>query len=521
MNGRVVVAMLLATGVALALRCPNLAVRPMHNDEAVNAVKFGQLWQHHSWRYDPNEHHGPTLPYATLALGYVTRAPGYLDWNESRLRVLTVLFAVGVIFLLLGLADGLGSIGAVYAMLFAAVSPAMVFYSRYYIHEMPLIFFSLLALAAGWRYWQTRRLIWALLTGGAIGLMQATKETFVISIAAAGLALGMNQLWNRLLDATSPPFRPLPLNLLHILAGLGAWLAIWVLLFSSFFTNWAGPLDAVRTYTPWLHRASGASDHLHPWYFYIQRLIYFHAPKGPVWSEALILVLALVGSGAAFARRGLGKANPSLIRFLALFTLILTAAYSFLSYKTPWCLLNFWLGMLLLAGVGAAVLLKVARFQWARLAMGILLTAGTAQLAAQAWQAANQYAADPRNPYVYAQTSPDLLNLVRKVEAVTQVEPQPERTLVKIIAPDDDYWPLPWYLRRFSQTGWYNRLPTDPFAPVMIVSRQLDARLDESKTHPMVQMFQLRPGVFLELYVEADLWRRYVEKNPPPQSADE
>jgi hypothetical protein len=177
--------------------------------------------------------------------------------------------------------------------------------------------------------------------------------------------------------------------------------------------------------------------------------------------------------------------------------------------------------MLLLAGVGAAVLLKVARFQWARLAMGILLTAGTAQLAAQAWQAANQYAADPRNPYVYAQTSPDLLNLVRKVEAVTQVEPQPERTLVKIIAPDDDYWPLPWYLRRFSQTGWYNRLPTDPFAPVMIVSRQLDARLDESKTHPMVQMFQLRPGVFLELYVEADLWRRYVEKNPPPQSADE
>jgi uncharacterized protein (TIGR03663 family) len=520
MNGRVLVALLLATGVALALRCPRLAVRPMHNDEAVNAVKFGQLWQRGSWRYDPNEHHGPTLAYATLALGYLSRAPGYLDWDEARFRVPTVSFGVGLIFVLLWLADGLGSAGAVYAMLLAAVSPAMVFYSRYYIHEMLLVFFTLLALATGWRYWRTRGIGWALLTGTAIGLMQATKETFIITLAAALLALALNHLWNRLLDATSPPFRALPLNPLHLLAGLGAWLAVWLLLFSSFFTNRAGPLDSFRTYTAWLSRAGGASEHLHPWYFYLQRLAFFHAAKGPVWSEALILVLALVGSIAAFTRRGLGTANPSFLRFVTLFTGILIAAYSFLSYKTPWCLLNFWVGMLLLAGVGAAVLLRIAKFQWARLAMGILLLAGAAQLAAQAWQGAIYYAADTRNPYVYAQTSPDLLKLVHKIETITQVEPQPKRTLLKIIAPDDDYWPLPWYLRRFTQTGWYNRLPADPFAPIMIVSRQLDARLDESKTHPMVQMFQLRPGVFLELYVEADLWRRYVEKNPTPQSAD-
>src|SRR6266404_4979216 len=99
MNGRVVVAVLLATGVALALRCPRLATRPMHNDEAVNAVKFGELWQHNSWRYDPNEHHGPTLAYATLALGRISRAPAYLDWNENRFRWVTVLFGVGLLFL--------------------------------------------------------------------------------------------------------------------------------------------------------------------------------------------------------------------------------------------------------------------------------------------------------------------------------------------------------------------------------------------------------------------------------------
>ena len=33
-------------------------------------------------------------------------------------------------------------------------------------------------------------------------------------------------------------------------------------------------------------------------------------------------------------------------------------------------------------------------------------------------------------------------------------------TLVKIIAPDSDYWPLPWYLRRFKHVGWYKSFRT-------------------------------------------------------------
>ena len=59
-------------GLALALWSLALDQRPMHNDEAVNGVKFGQLWDHGGYQYDPNEHHGPSLPYATLALGRLT-----------------------------------------------------------------------------------------------------------------------------------------------------------------------------------------------------------------------------------------------------------------------------------------------------------------------------------------------------------------------------------------------------------------------------------------------------------------
>ena len=60
MNKGLTLGLLVAVGLALALRCPRLAQRPMHNDEGVNAMKFGELWEHGDYKYDPNEHHGHT-----------------------------------------------------------------------------------------------------------------------------------------------------------------------------------------------------------------------------------------------------------------------------------------------------------------------------------------------------------------------------------------------------------------------------------------------------------------------------
>ena len=147
--------------------------------------------------------------------------------------------------------------------------------------------------------------------------------------------------------------------------------------------------------------------------------------------------------------------------------------------------------------------------------LALVLLVGAGHLAWQARLANGAYAADPRNPYVYAQTSPDLLNLVRRVEALAQVHPQGRQMLVKVMAADGDYWPLPWYLRNLKQVGCWDRVPTDPYAPVMIVSAQMHAGLDEKKTHVMVGYFQLRPQVFFELYVDLKLWQAYLAKNPP------
>jgi uncharacterized protein (TIGR03663 family) len=511
MGRRGAFALLLAVFICgLAFRLVQLDLRPFHNDEAVNATKVIELWEHGRYAYDPDEYHGPALHYATLPFLWLSGARNADELQDRILRLAPVFFGASLILLLLLFVDGLGWPAIVWAAFFTAISPAMVFYSRYFIHEMLLVAFTALALGAAWRYNRKPSPLWALAFGVAIGLMYATKETFVITIAAMVLAFAATN-WRTL---ASPELR---LQILRegssrdLALGASAAVIVWLLFFSSFFTNWPGLLDSVRTYFPWLKRAAGQSPHLHPWYFYLQRLGWFHPVRGPIFSEALILILALLGAIVSLT------GHKSLPRFLTFYTLILTAAYSAISYKTPWCMLSFLFSMILLAGFGTAWLIGRIQRRVARLAMTALLLAFSAQLTAQSWRASFTYSSDRRNPYVYAQTVPDVLKLVQRTEGLARVNPAGFGTILKVIAPKGDYWPLPWYLRRFKNIGWYDKLPDDPFAPIIIVSSQFDARLDEKSDHKwiMTGVTEMRPGKFFELYVELSLWKKYVETLPP------
>jgi uncharacterized protein (TIGR03663 family) len=451
--------LLLAALLALGLRSVQLDSRPMHNDEAVNSIKFRNLWEGPGYRYDPYEYHGPTLAYSTLVWEKLTGAGNFNGFTEARLRSLTVLFGVGLVLLLFLVADGLGRKAALAAAILTATSPVMVYYSRDYIHETLFVFFIFLALASGWRYCQTGKIAWILLAGAALGLMQATKETFVFNIAAAMGALLLNECFRRPGPESALEkrlFKPA-----HLIAAGLAWAAVVAVLFTSFFANPSGLLDDARTYLVWFQRAKGASPHVHEWSFYWQRLLFFHRAGGPIWSEALILLLAVGAGIAAFGRRELPGASKALARFLVFYTVILAAIYTVMPYKTPWSALGFWHGAILLAGIGAAALPAGLRGRRLKMAAWIILFTGAAQLGVQAWQSAvnTRYSADPRNPWVYAQTLPNLLELEDKVDAVAEASPDGAGLRINVIAPDFDYWPLPWYLRRYGAAGYWENVP--------------------------------------------------------------
>jgi hypothetical protein len=283
-------------------------------------------------------------------------------------------------------------------------------------------------------------------------------------------------------------------------------------LFTSFFTNPRGVLDSVLTYEAWFTRAGGASPHIHPWHFYFERLLWFHPPRGRVWTEGTIALLAIMGSVSAFVGNRAVMPQPGFVRFVALHTLVLAGIYSLVPYKTPWCLLGFWSGAMILAGVGVAAFWRAATHQPGRFVMAGLFSVVLAHLGWQAWRADSEFASDRRNPYAYAQTLPDGLRLVDRVKSLARIHPDGDAMPVKVIVPVSE-WPLPWYLRELKKTGWWARPPEDVLAPVVIADAGLGLALDEKTERRwlMAGLFELRPGVFLELYVETDLWKKLVE----------
>ena len=96
-------------------------------------------------------------------------------------------------------------------------------------------------------------------------------------------------------------------------------------------------------------------------------------------SRGRLYGVSLIGAVAALAGKLRGQMNVTLARLLAFYTGILTAAYCVISYKTPWCLLGFWWGMILLAGIGAAVLVNSAARRWAQMGISIVLAIASAQ----------------------------------------------------------------------------------------------------------------------------------------------
>jgi uncharacterized protein (TIGR03663 family) len=506
-------ALFLALAVlAGALRLPALAARPMHADEAVHADKLGTLLEGGGYAYDPADYHGPTLYYLTLVPAWLQGARRYAEIDEVTLRSVPAAIGTALVAAHAAARPFLGLPGALAAALLAALSPAMVYYSRYYVHETLLVAWSFLALLALCCYLQRPRPAWALVAGAAAGLMLATKETAPVALVSmlAGIAA----------VAFAERRRAAPLR--DVLLALAAASAVAALLFSSFLSRPAGVLDAFRAYAYYLERATTASSHLHPWHYYLGLLVHFPARGTPFWSEGLILALAALGAVAAWSGRTASGADPRVARGLAVYTLLMLVAYSAIPYKTPWCLIGFLHGMILLAGIGAVVLVRSARGVAGTAAVIAVLAAGTAHLGWQARQASFRFAADPANPYVYAHTGTDVFAIVERVEALARVHPAAAAMPLAVVS-RENLWPLPFYLRKLTRVAWWNGVSdAAPVAPVVVVTPDMEPALvrrlydvpppGERELYVSVfeRVVELRPGVELRGYASSSLWDAFL-----------
>ncbi len=522
-----VAAMLGTLGIAAAFRLPALAVRPMHADEANQAVKAGTLYVTGNYQYDAGDHHGPSLYWLTQATLALSGAKGLADSDEIAYRIVPVVFSLGSIALLFLFADGLGYAATAVAALLMAISPACVYFGRYYIQESLLVFFILAALGFAWRYFCSRKLIWLIFAGAAIGMMHATKETWVLSAAAAvgGFALvwGWDRMWRRRLAAPEDAGETLAPQ--GIVLRLFLVLAVAILVAGAFYSGFgrlgSGPWESITAYRNYWHR-SQLHEHAEPWYYYLQILFAFRPSRHFFWTEGLIAALAIIGGISGFAERPgtISADRRFILPFLTFYTLLLTALYSLIGYKTPWCALSFLSSTILLAGAGAAAIVRIAPGRFAKFAACTAIALGIGHLAWQSYQLNYRFSADVRNPYVYAHTPPGIVELATRLDRFASKLPQGRDLSIHVVVPDN-YWPLPWYLRKFNQERvrywldakkWQKDTQRQPWPDVLIIALEVETETfsEHLADYNGQMLVALRPGVFVRVFVRSELWPAFI-----------
>jgi uncharacterized protein (TIGR03663 family) len=439
---------------ALVFRIPDLADRPMHADEAVLADKFGGLLETGHFAYDPQDYHGPALAWLTLAPAWIGGAHRFADLTETTLRIVPALCGVLLVLMPLLLWDGLGRWGAVAAVGLTAISPAMVYYSRYYIPEMLLTTLTCAVVVCGYRYSRSGKAGWAIAAGSCTGLMFITKETAGIAVVCMLLALASTV--RRKPSVTWPVVAAIAIAILIPVAALG-------------FT------DGLRALMSYWQRGMHGGMHRHAWDYYLGLL---------VRNEWLIVAAAVVGA----TRKG------GLLRFLAVYTCAMTLTYSLIPYKTPWCVLGALDAMILLAGAGVAALAEwLPRRAWVALAISL------AVVGFQAWRASFPWSSDPRNAYAYAHTGRDVYAIRDRLESLGRGRP------VQVVS-TRNLWPLPWYLRAFPHVEWWRSLgPGYRPADVILVTPEMEPAL-------VHELYEVPPPGSRDLY--RSIFDRYMELRP-------
>ncbi len=459
--------------LALAIRLPQLGERPMHTDESINAYIVGQLLAEETFHYDPQDRHGPALAAEALPVVKWLGAKKFADLTESQLRLAPVLTGSATVLLFGAGVELFGLTACLVAALLFAFAPLPVYYSRDFIHETLFVAATLGLILSGWNALKTNSLLPAALAGFCAAVMLACKETAVIHFFALAVALLAVRFGT---PASGAPF----LKIFSTATAIFIFTAI--LLFTWFGRNWSVFSDLLHA-IPHLAARAGGEGHEKPFWYYAILL-------GDGWAGGVILGLAALGIFRALksGRR----------RLLVIYTLLIVMIYSVIPYKTPWLALNLWLPLAILAGVAIEwIWFAMPKFSSRALilvfigALGFLVVHDTRQRVFQ-------NPASEKNPYAYAHTSEDLLRLPVRLEELARQNKISNPRIAVVAA---DAWPLPWYLRKFSQVGFWQPGQEIGAADFFITSTDAAEKLGGQLKNFRPEYFGARPEVLLVLWI--------------------
>ena len=165
--------------MALALRLFEVGARAMSHDESLHTLYSYNLYKGAGYQHDPLMH-GPLL-FEMAAFSYFLFGP-----SDFSARLPAALLGTGIVALMWFTRRWLSRPGAFLAALMLAVSPTMLYHSRYIRHDMFLIFFAVLMVVLSFRYLEAGESKWLIGLAVAMGLAFTTMEaSFLYAIIFA------------------------------------------------------------------------------------------------------------------------------------------------------------------------------------------------------------------------------------------------------------------------------------------------------------------------------------------------
>jgi hypothetical protein len=248
-------------------------------------------------------------------------------------------------------------------------------------------------------------------------------------------------------------------NLVH---GALAFAASAGLLYSSFFRNPKGVLDAFRTFAFWTRTA--VRDHEGPWN---QHILWLHE------ADPVLVYLGFAGVCLALLLR-----RSFLGVLAAVWTILIFFAYGVVKYKTPWLGLNMLLPLAICAGY---LIHELAGLNFLSGRLSLKPVAIFLALSAVGFSATTSFDLetkkydDETHPYVYAHTQRTFLNFVRLIETQAARLGTGKDTGIAIFAPEN--WPLAWYLRDYTKVGYWGEFKTDVDVDMYVAAVSQDPQM--------------------------------------------
>jgi uncharacterized protein (TIGR03663 family) len=486
--------------VAVILRVWDLGARPFHHDESQDAY-FSYTFRKDfgSYEYNPLLH-GPLRFYLT-ALNYKLFGDSNFTARLAPATMGTLLVALPYL-----LRHQLGRVAAISAGVILAVSPSLLYFSRFAREDIYLAAITLAIFVTCFRFIRRPHAVTLSLLGVLCALSFATKESGLVSISIVGgffVVAGAVQA----IRARRAGGKATDGEILHAAVAVGwtgwayaiaALVLVYSAMFTVFFTHTTCTTTAYEGHPAhqtsclnavvyginyWRAQQQVARGGDSPW-------LYISILFGEEWP---VVLLAAVGAAFACLR-------PTTLRLFLIWMFVCTLAfYCWGSERFAWLVIHPLVPLVLLAGVGLQGLWQL-RSRVARIGAFAAVAIGAVYLVGASYTANAKEGADPVSLLVSTQSSVQVKQVadqVAKLERDEKAAGHPPLTLT-IDSSQGATFPYAWYFRH-DAVGYID-MTVDNYVPdTQVLVMTVEAR---EKLRPNLSAYACREFDFRVWWVK-------------------